>query len=832
MDFSFARYDCEMIDRSVLPIPDPAFNGKAGVTLSESTPDFPLPVAAPEGAPNVLLVLVDDAGFGNPSTFGGPVSTPTFERLAQNGLRYNRHHVTALCSPCRAAILAGRNHHAVGFGAIAETASGFPGYNASWPKSAASGAEILRQNGFSTAAFGKWHMSPIDQQGVAGPFDRWPSGLGFDYYWGFIPGESSQYDTVITENNTYLGPGSQSDPNFYFPDAMADKCIDWIAGQKSTNPERPFFIYYAPGCSHAPHHVRSEWADKYKGKFDMGWDELRVQTYERQKKLGIIPPDAQLTPRAKEFPAWDSLTPAEKTLYARQMEVYAGYQENQDWNLGRVVQKIEEMGLLDDTLIIAVYGDNGASMEGTTTGCVNEMTVLNGVPLSPEQQLQMVDLYGGVENWGGPVTDPHYSCAWAWAGNTPFQWGKQIASHLGGTRDAMVVSWPKRIKDKGSLRSQFTHVIDVVPTILELTNVPAPKIVNGIEQMPMHGVSFAYTFDDRNAAERHTQQYFEIFGNRAMYKDGWIASCRLDRPPWGIDPASLAKFAPGVYDPSKDTWELYNLNEDFSQAKDLAAQNPAKLKELQDLFTEDAKKYNVFPLLGGMAIFFGYLPTAGASRTKFTFYLPAQNIPQGLVPHVFGTSYTIEADLVIPSSGCEGVIVANADFLGGFSLYVQEGKLHHTYSFLGIPPEPKGRPHPILQKLIEATGHLAPVFRSLTLSSSEPMPTGNVTVRFEFIADELKAATGGRTKLLINGKVVGEGRLEHTVPAIFSAYACMDIGRDNEKPVSWTYKSPFAFTGQIKCVKFDLEPKPKSASEKGELEKAKQTNRVVAGING
>lgn len=822
-----------LLDRTALPIPDPTFAGKANRTLAGSKPDFPIPISAPEGAPNVLLVLIDDAGFGNPSTFGGPVSTPTFERCAQKGLRYNRHHVTALCSPCRAALLSGRNHHAVGFGSIAEAASGFPGYSALWPRSAASGARILRDNGYSTAAFGKWHMSPIDQQGVGGPFDRWPSGLGFDYYWGFIGGEASQYDTVITENNTYIGVGSEMQKDFYFPDAMADKAIEWIRGEKSTNPDKPFFVYFSTGASHAPHHVATKWADKYKGKFDQGWDKLREETFARQKELGIIPPNAQLTQRAKEFPAWDTLSADKKALYARQMEVYAGFQENADWNVGRVIDSIDDIGLLDDTLIIWVFGDNGASMEGSPTGCVNELTVLNGVPLTAEQQLQMAELYGGAEKWGGPVTDPHYSCAWAWAGNTPFQWGKQIASHLGGTRDAMIVSWPKRIKDKGGLRSQFTHVIDVVPTILEVAGIPVPKTVDGIEQMPMHGTSFAYTFDDAKAAERHTQQYFEIFGNRAMYKDGWIASCRLDRPPWGLDPASLAKFAPGVYDPEKDTWELYNLDDDFSQANDLAQQHPDKLNELKALFWQEAEKYNVTPLLGGLALFFGFLPTAGAAKTKFTFYPGVQNIPQGLVPHVFGTSYAIEADLDIPSSGAEGAIVANCDFLGGFSLYVQGGKLHHTYAFLGIPPTPTGRPHPLLERLLIATGKLAPVFRSYTLTSSEPIPSGHVIARFEFVADEPKPSTGGQTKLIVNGKTVAEGRLEHTVPAVFSAYACMDIGRDSEKPVSWTYKSPFEFTGTIKTVTFDLEPKlTKPPAEKAENEKVRQQTLVVAGIHG
>ena len=817
-------------DRTVLPIPDPKFAGKANRTLKGSQPDFsPLP-APPAGAPNVLLVLFDDAGFGNPSTFGGPVNTPTFERVAKAGLRYNRFHVTALCSPSRAALLSGRNHHAVGFGAIAETASGFPGYNARWPKSAASGARILRDNGYSTAAFGKWHMSPIDQQGVSGPFDRWPSGNGFDYYWGFIGGESSQYDTVITEGNTYLGPGSDDNPDFYFPDAMADKTIEWIRGQKSTDPERPFFIYFSTGASHAPHHVTSKWADKYKGQFDKGWDALRVQTHERQLKLGIIPPGTKLTPRADEFPAWDSLSDDEKKLYARQMEVFAGYQENADWNVGRVLDTIGQMGMLDNTLVIWIFGDNGASMEGTTTGCVNEMTVLNGVPLTADQQLSLAELYGGVDKWGGPVTDPHYACAWAWAGNTPFQWGKQVASHLGGTRDAMLVSWPSRIKDKGGLRSQFTHLIDVVPTILEASGIPAPKVVDGIEQMPMHGVSFAYSFDDAKAAERHTQQYFEIFGNRAMYKDGWIASCRLRRNPWKLDPEALKSFAPDVYDPEKDTWELYNLNEDFSQADNLAQKNPDKLNELKALFWQEAEKYNVTPLLAGLGVFWGYLPTAGAARKKFTFYPGVQNIAPGLVPHVFGTSYSIEADLVIPSSGVEGAIVANADFLGGFSLYVQGGKLRHSYAFLGIPPTPEGPQRPLLAKFLQKTGMLAPIFKSYTLTAEESLPAGPVTVRFEFNADAPKPGTGGETKLLINGKSVATGRLEHTVPAVFTAYACMDIGRDNEKPVSMTYKSPFKFTGEIKEVRFELGSQSESGNT--EHEQAHQETRALAGVHG
>jgi arylsulfatase len=793
------------LDRSVLPIPDRPFTGIANRTLAGSKPDYPVPAYAPEGAPNVLLVLIDDAGFGNAATFGGPIASPTLERLAQNGLKYNRFHVTALCSPSRAALLSGRNHHAVGFGSIAEFCGGWPGYNATWPKSAASIAEILRNNGYSTAAFGKWHLTPDDQQGPAGPFRRWPNGLGFDYFWGFLGGEASQYDTVITENNTVLGPGTQWDENFYFPDAMADKTIQWIHGQKSQDPEKPFFIYFSTGASHAPHHVSSKWADKYKGKFDQGWDKLREETFARQRKLGIIPPDAKLTPRNEAFPAWDSLSDAEKKLYARQKEVYAGYQENADYNVGRVIQAIDDIGQLDDTLVIFILGDNGSSMEGSTTGCVNELTVLNGVPLSPEEQLKLAQAYGGAEAWGGPATDPHFACAWAWAGNTPFQWGKQVASHFGGTRDPMVVSWPARIKDKGGLRSQFTHLIDVVPTILEVTNVPAPKSVNGIEQMPMHGVSFAYTFDDANAAERHTQQYFEIFANRAMYKDGWIASCKLPRVPWEMDPSVIAKFAPGVWEPDKDVWELYNTLEDFSQADDLAAKYPDKVAELKALFWQEAEKYNVTPLLAGMSVFFGFLPTAGASKTKFTFLPGVENVGPGMIPHVYGTSYTIEADVAMPG-GVEGVIVANADFLGGFSLYVQDGKLHHTYSFLGI--------------------------KSDTLTSTQPLPSGPAIVRFEFIADAPKPGTGGKTRLLVNGETVAEGRLEHTVPARFSAYACMDIGKDNPKPVSLTYKSPFPFTGTINKVTFDLSPAGQAVVPQEEAHRALHETRTAVGVNG
>jgi arylsulfatase len=728
----------------------------------------------------VLLILVDDAGFGNPSTFGGPCQTPAFSRLAAEGLRYNRFHVTALCSPTRAALLSGRNHHAVGFGQIAEFAGGWPGYNATWPKSAASIARILQGNGYSTAAFGKWHLTPDDQQGAAGPVDRWPCGLGFDHFYGFLGGASGQYDPLLAQDNTIIGVPRGKD--YYFPDDMTERTVGWIRDQKAQSPHKPFFVYYSTGATHSPHHVPKAWADRYKGKFDQGWDKLRDETFARQMALGVVPADAVLTPRDPAFPAWDSLSPAEKTFYARQMEVYAGFQENTDHQIGRVVQALEAMGERENTLIIAIWGDNGSSMEGTETGTFNETTTITGVPLSPEQQLRLIDAYGGMDAWGGPVMQPHFSCAWAWAGKAPFKWGKQIASHFGGTRNPMVVSWPARLKDRGGLRSQFTHAIDVAPTILEAAGITPPQRVDGIPQMPIHGTSFVYTFDDAKAPERHTQQYFEIFGNRAIYRDGWIACARLDRIPWKTDPATLARFAPGKWDPDKDKWELYDTRSDFTQAHDVSAEHPEKLEELKGLFWADAEKFQVMPLLAGFAQFYGLKPP-GEARTRFVYYPGSEDIGSGMVPSIYNRSFSITADLEIPASGAEGVIVAEGDVMGGFALYVQNGKLHFTYSFLGIKVD--------------------------TLTAPSELPGGKARVTYEFTADQPgKPATGGRSRLLVEGKPVAEGRLERTVPLRFTTYAGMDIGKDNGEPVSPSYhdKSPFAFTGKIDKVVFEIEP--------------------------
>jgi arylsulfatase len=768
----------------ILPIRRPEFAGKVNRTLDGSEPDWNQAkgVEAPEGAPNVLVVLIDDAGFGNPGTFGGPIDTSNYDRMAQGGLKYNRFHVTAVCSPTRAALLTSRNQHRVGYGMVGEFAGPFPGYCATIPRDCCPLPRALQENGYSTAMFGKGHLTPDDQTGATGPFFRWPNRLGFDYFWGFLGGEAGQFDPLITENQTTIGvPEGKDGEEYYLPDDMAERCIQWIHTIHAEKPDKPWFVYYSTGCSHAPHQVPQEWADKYKGKFDQGWDKLREETIARQKELGVVPQEAELSERDEAIPAWDDLSETEKRLYARQMEVYAGYSENADWNVGRVITAIEEMGELDNTLIIWIWGDNGASLEGTLTGTFNELTSLNGIPLTSEQQLGLALKHGGLEAWGSDQMAAHYSAGFAWAGNCPFNWGKQVASHLGGTRDPMVVHWPGHIDDPGGVREHFTHVIDVGPTILEAAGIPQPKEVDGIEQEPMHGLTFLDSISDPKAPERHTQQYFEAVGNRAMYKDGWWLAMRLPRIPWKFDPEELKKYAPGVWDPDKDPVELYYLPDDFAQAKNIADEHPDKVKELQELFWQEAEKYRVLPLLAGLGAFFG-VTKPPPKTTQFTYYADVQNVFPGMMPPIYNRSYTISADLVIPEGGAEGVIVANADHLGGFGLFVQDGKLKHTYSFLGI--------------------------EEYTQESKEPLPTGEVSVEIVFTADENKPATGGEVSLLVNGEPVGTGRMEHTVPQRFTGYAGMDIGRDNGLPVDRSYadKSPFEFTGEIKQVVFDVAP--------------------------
>ena len=774
-------------DRSKLPIARQPFQGVTKRTLDGSEPDWDSigKVEAPDGAPNVLMILIDDAGYGNAGTFGGPIDTPNYSRIAQEGLRYNRFHVTPLCSPTRAALLTGRNSHAVGFGSVGEFSTGFPGYTAFVPDDCVPFPRILRDNGYSTSAFGKWHLTPDGQQGPAGPFDRWPVGWGFDYFYGFLGGGSGQWDPCLAENQKIIGtPDAYYDDGedpYYFPDDMADKTIERMHAIRAQDASRPFFTYFSTGCSHAPHHVSEDWAEKYRGRFDQGWDELRTEIFERQKEVGVVPADAELTPRDDAFPAWDDVPEKLKAYYARQMEVYAGFSENADHNVGRVIDAVEELGELDNTMVVWIWGDNGASMEGTVTGSFNELTMQNGIPLTDEMQLQLAERYGGVEAWGNQMMAPHYSAAWAWAGNTPFKWGKQVGSHLGGTRNPLVVRWPEKVRDDGGLRSQFTHVIDIGPTILDVAGIPMPTHIDGVEQKPMHGVTFADSLADADAPERHTQQYFETIGNRAMYKDGWWLAMRTERIPWVLTPEALKPYTPGVWNPDEDPVELYYLPDDFTQSRDLAAENPEKVTELKELFWEEAERYDVLPLMAALAPFFGIVPPL-PEVAKQEFRGDVQNVLSGMIPRIYNHSYSISADLFIPRGGAEGVIVAEADHMGGFTLFVDAGRLTHTYSMMGVF-----------------------VYRQ---QAEESMPEGDVKVRMEFVADAPKPATGGEVTLFINDRPVTKGRMDHTVPIRFSGYAGMDIGRDNGGVVDLAYedRKPFAFTGEVKRVAFDVNP--------------------------
>ncbi len=772
-------------DRTRLPISDRSFGGVAGRTLDDSIGDWSVVAGpmAPDAAPNVLIVLIDDAGFGGPDTFGGAIRTPTLTRVRENGLTYNRFHVTAVCSPTRAAMLTGRNHHRVGFGSIAEYPGPYPGYTAAKPRSCAALPRILRDNGYVTGGFGKWHLTPDNVQGAAGPFDHWPQAWGFDRWWGFLSGAAGQYDPIITQDNSVVGvPDGRDGKPYYFPDDLTNQAVSWLHAVRAQDASRPWMMYYSTGATHAPHHVFKEWADKYKGQFDDGWDVYRQRTLERQKELGIVPTDTELTERPELFPAWDSLSETQKKLYARQMEVFAGFSENADWNVGRLLDAIDGLGDLDNTLVFYIWGDNGASMEGTITGSFNEMTFLNGVVLDADRQLQLIEQYGGIEAIGGDHTAPHFASAWAHANNTPFQWGKQMASHLGGARDPMVVAWPNRIRPDLEVRTQFTHCIDIAPTVLAAAGLPEPTAVDGIEQEPMDGTSFLGSFEDAAAPEHRTVQYFEMFGSRAIYKDGWWACARLDKAPWDFSPETLKAFAPGVYDPNKDTWELYYLPEDFSQANNLAGEHPDKLRELQELFWQEAERNRALPLLGGMSVFFGNLPPM-PTITRFTFKGDVQNIQRGMVPRILGRSYAISADITVPEGGAEGVLVANADFIGGFALWVDDQSLlHHTYSFLGV--------------------------ETYKQVSTRAIPTGDVTVKMLFEAEAPVPGSGGHVSLWANDELIGEGDMPKTVPISFTSYAGMDIGRDNGLVVDLDYedKAPYAFTGSVKDVVFDLKP--------------------------
>jgi arylsulfatase A-like enzyme len=749
----------------ILPLPDPRFKGRIGSTYADSeADDISLP-AAPADAPNVLLVLLDDVGFGQASTFGGPAQTPTLQRLADQGLRYNRFHTTALCSPSRAALLSGRNHHSVHTGVITEMATGFPGYDGQWPKQAASIAEILRDNAYSTAAFGKWHNTPDHELGAPGPFDRWPSGKGFDYWYGFHGGEASQWNTPLYENTAPVEP-PHDDPKWHFSEALAEKAIAWIGQQKAAAPEKPFLIYFAPGACHSPHHVPKQWADKYKGKFDHGWDEQREITLANQKKLGLVPKNTELTPRPDSIPSWNSRSADEKRLYARMQEVFAGFLEHADAQVGKIVAALERMGLRDNTLIIYCVGDNGPSAEGSLTGTLNNMKTQLGL------KDDVVSMLKHIDEIGGPLHENHYPVGWCWAGSSPFQWMKQVASHFGGTRNGLVISWPKGIKDHGGLRSQFHHVIDIAPTILEVTGIPEPREVNGVPQKPIEGISMAYTFADKDAPGRRVTQYFEMLGNRALYHDGWVAGCLHGRLPW--ETSGGASF-------DSDRWELYNIEEDFSQANDLATTEPKKLRELQDRFMAEAAKYDVLPLDDRFAQRAdpALHPSHIRGLTHFEYPPGAVRIGERSSPNTKNVHHTLAAEVEIPDGGAAGVLVCCGGISGGYTLFMKDGKLHWEHNYYNEV--------------------------HYRVSSAETIPAGRHVLSAEIQVDKQgKFGGGGSTTLHLGKKNIAEGRFEQQVAGYFTVNEGFDVGCDTCSPVSDMYQSPFKFTGTILRVMVDI----------------------------
>jgi len=750
------------LDRTVLPIPEPT--GKPITELDARKAKAParFEVKAPPGAPNVVIVLIDDIGFGHSSAFGGPIRMPTLEKMAANGLKYNRFHTTALCSPTRTALLTGHNHHANNAGAIMELATAFPGNTGVRPRTITTLAEILRQNGYSTAAFGKYHETPPWEVSVSGPYDRWPTGSGFDKFYGFIGGETNQWAPAIYDGTVRVE--HKAGPDYHFTVDMTDQAINWVSAQQTLTPGKPFYMYFATGATHAPHHAPKEWIAKYKGEFSGGWDKLREETFARQKKLGVIPADAKLTPRPKEIPAWADMSAAQKRLFERQMETFAGFAAHTDYEVGRLVAQLEAIGALDNTLFYYIVGDNGASAEGGPEGTYNEMMALNGIIGKADQMMQHIDA------WGDPTTFPHFAIGWAWAGNTPFQWTKQVASHFGGTRNGMVLHWPKGIKAKGELRSQFHHVVDVAPTVLEAAKLPQPKVVNGIKQRPMDGVSMLYSADNAKATERRKTQYFEMFGNRGIYHEGWVA-CTRHSIPW-----DMAAKIPALQD---DVWELYNVDEDFSQANNLAQKQPEKLKELQAVFLKEAARNNVLPIDDRRAERFNPA-IAGradllAGRKSLTVYPGMTGMMENAFINVKGVHHTITAEVDLKDAKTQGVIIAQAGYFGGWVLYMKDGKVHHEYNWFALERTNVGSPTA-----------LAP---------------GKHTIVYEFIPDQPKPGTGGRSILSMDGKKLAEGKIPKTQPFAFSADEGADVGLDGETNVSNDYKQgDNAFTGKINKV--------------------------------
>jgi arylsulfatase A-like enzyme len=749
-----AATSADGLDRTILPIAEPKRQTYKELDARNAQPPKRWQVTAPEGAPNVVVVLIDDMGFGASSAFGGPINMPNLEKIAANGLKYNRFHTTALCSPTRVALLTGYNHHSNNAGSIMETGTAFPGNTGVRPQSITPLAEVLRQNGFSTAAFGKYHETPPWEISAAGPYDRWPTHSGFEKFYGFIGGETNQYAPLVYDGTAQVE--LPEDPKYHFTTDMTNQAISWMKFQKALSPNKPFFMYYAPGATHAPHHVPAEWRDKYKGKFDQGWDKVREETLERQKKLGVVPPNTRLGPKPKDIKDWDTLSADEKKLFTRQMETYAGFSEHTDNEIGRLYSAVEEVGQADNTLFIYIVGDNGASAEGQMNGAYNEMSFFNGAPESTADMLKHYD------EWGSASTYPHFPAGWAVAMDSPFSYTKQIASDFGGTRNGMVIHWPKGIKARGEVRSQFSHVIDIGPTVYEACKVPAPKKVNGIDQDPLEGTSLVYSFDNAGARETHTAQYFEMFGNRAIYSDGWYART-IHRPAWQMKPSTSLV---------NDVWELYNSNEDFSLSTNLASSNADKLKEMQALFMSVAEKYHVLPIDDRVlertnADLVGR-PTVMEGRNSITYGPGMKGMGTDIFIATPGKSYTMTADVDV-QSGANGVIVCQGGRFGGFSFFLNGGKPTFVYNYLGL--------------------------EKYTVASSQALSPGKHTIIYEFKSDG-GLGKGGIGTITIDGNKVGEGRIEKTQPGIFSVDDLADVGTDDGTPVT-EYTGSKKFQGTL-----------------------------------
>jgi arylsulfatase A-like enzyme len=793
------------IDGKQLPAPPPKFGGKIERNVAQSKPWWPPRVVPPKGAPNVLLIMTDDVGFGAPSTFGGVIPTPALDRIAQMGLRYTNFHSTSLCSPTRAALITGRNHHSAGFGVVAEQATGFPGYDSIITRDKATIGRILKDNGYRTSWFGKDHNTPTYQASQDGPFDQWPIGMGFEYFYGFVGGDTSQWQPNLFRQTTAIYP-YVGNPKWNLTTAMADDAIAYMKRINALAPDQPWFIYYVPGGTHAPHHATPEWIKKISDLhlFDKGWNELREQIFANQKKLGVIPPEAKLTPWPDDLlKTWDKLTADEKKMFIRQVDVYAAYLAYTDHEIGRVIQAVEDLGKLDNTLIIYISGDNGSSAEGTMVGTPNEVATFNGAEVPVEDQLKYF-----YDVWGSDKTYNHMAVGWTWAFDTPYKWTKQIASHFGGTKQGMCIAWPQRIKDAGGIRWQFHHIIDIMPTILEVTGIRAPKVVDGLPQKPIEGVSLAYTFDKANASapSRHKTQYFEMFGDHALYHDGWIASTKVVRAPW-----ELLKVVP---DPAGLPWELYDLRKDWTQFEDVAAKYPAKLKELQNLFWKEAAKYQVLPLDASVLTrIVAPRPNLTAGRTQFTWSGEMTGTPNGDAPFILDASYNFKAEVEIPEGGAEGNIVSQGGRFGGYGFYLLKGKPVFLWNLVDL--------------------------KRIRWEAPEALSPGKHTLEFDFKYDGLGLATlafnnisgvgrSGTGVLKVDGKEVATQKMERTLPFILAWDENFDVGAKTGTPVDDNdYQVPFKFTGKLTRLTLIIDrPKLTPEEEKELMEKSQRNNRA------